>query len=297
LGCRGQVAPVGQFARPGRQGVSVGESLRVAVIGDIHANILGLEGALAAIAARGFDHLVINGDLLTYGSAALPVLDLIGDLVAGANVTLLAGNHDLLYTDPSTQGTADGARARGVSQPHWLTESIEWTRERAGVPEGMKALPWRPELVLERVLFAHANPFGARNWTYIRSATDVARAMQTLEQRGLRGGIFGHVHRSSFHDGRDDIAVSSRFHGCNGAEEFSFAAPDSGIVLGVGGSVGQPRGGAAVAEYTILEIGAQSISISFGGVPYDLDRHLSELRNSGVSSATADRLSHFFLGA
>jgi hypothetical protein len=282
--------------------MTIGDPLRVAVIGDIHANIRGLEAALTSIAVKGFDHLVINGDLLTYGTAALPVVDRIGSLTARADVTLLAGNHDLLYVNAWRAGSSGGTAAVSPSpakgsEPHWLAESVEWTRAQAGVCEAMGALPWRSELVLERVLFAHANPFGPGDWTYIRSEVDVARARQTLGERGLRGGVFGHVHRSRFHDGRNDTVVSPRFSGRRDVEEFGFAALDSGIMLGIGGSVGQPRGGAAVAEYTIVEIGKRSISTQFGGVGYDVDRHLTDLRESSLSAATVNRLSQFFRGA
>jgi len=73
--------------------------MRVAVLGDIHANINALRAALKIVDGGGYDRLVMLGDLLTYGVDVVETLELVGERLVGGHTTLLRGNHDALYRD------------------------------------------------------------------------------------------------------------------------------------------------------------------------------------------------------
>jgi predicted phosphodiesterase len=238
---------------------------RVAVLSDLHSNARALRAALERIHALGVDRVVVNGDLLTYGIDHGETLELVeAELARGAALTL--GNHDQLYLD-----LADGNRAYHDALPAWLRESA--TQTFAAIdPARLRALPWAPEVVIGPVLVAHANPFAPRDWTYLNTPGEVARAEATLIEPGYSLGVFGHTHRARVQRGRATV--------CNA------------------GSIGQPRSAERAATFLLLTIpdDGGAVAASIEPVHYDVDAHVRALRASRLSESTKARLCAFFTG-
>lgn len=244
----------------------------VVIIGDVHGNARALRGALAAARAAPPDEIVFIGDLLTYGHDVDEVIDLVAE-EQRRGATVLVGNHDQMYFD-----LAAGDRSYLERLPPWLQATVEHTLER--LPDDLRdRLVWSTEHVRNDVLFAHANPFAAGDWTYLNSGDDVARASTVLDARGYRAGVFGHTHRARWH--RDDPPRGT---------SLAWNEPHA-LVLNVG-SVGQPRDG--TGRSLIVRLDTEQLRATFEPIDYDVAGHVQTLRASGLPSPVIDRLVAFF---
>ena len=175
----------------------------VVVIGDVHGNAGALRAALAQASRGPMDHLVFAGDLLTYGHDVDEVLELVAGAQADHGATLLIGNRDQLYFD-----LARGDRGYAAKLPDWITESVELTLSVLDTAAFRDGLRWSSEHVVDGALFAHANPFGGRDWTYLNHPPELDRAAEVLAARRLSVGVFGHTHRPKWD--RADVTAGAR---------------------------------------------------------------------------------------
>lgn len=261
--------------------------MKVAVLGDVHANASALSAALAVVDSIGHDRLVFLGDLLTYGVDVDETLDLIGRRLDDGRAIVLRGNHDALYFDL----LGDGDSLYASALPAWIRESIEWTMERLPI-ERWRELPFVDESRLGRVLLSHANPFGACQWQYLNDEPEHLRAALELGRRGCVAGVFGHTHRVKWF----------RLVGETGA----FVLTDEGrlndgaVHVLNAGAIGQPRDKLEQRPCVLwLDVGDDPES----GLPrrferqlfdYDVAEHLRRVRCSGLSPGTVGRITSFF---
>lgn len=239
--------------------------LKIAVISDIHSAAEHFRDALLAARAEGFDQLVILGDLFTYGPEPVATLEIAQEAASQDGAAFITGNHDLLYME---QPERDAYVSR---LPEWIRESVEWTSEQLGGIEGIAALPWKTELCVGSVLFAHANPFTFGDWTYLRDGDAVARASAALAARSFNWGVFGHVHRFRFFEGDDDGA---------------------GVVTV--GSIGQPRDTAEPFSQWAMVTLEDGFTVEQRRVARDWRSTMDKIRASSVSEATKERLCQFY---
>lgn len=236
-----------------------------AVLSDIHANGRALSAAVETAGVVGADQLVVLGDLLTYGVDVAETLQVV-ELLVGSGAHLIIGNHDKLYMDLAEDDMAYYERL-----PEWIRESVDYNWERLDVPRFLD-LPWETEFADEqfRLLFAHANPFGYPDWTYLNSDMELERAGQSLTERGYDLGCFGHTHRPRIYQGASGAAVTCP------------------------GSVGQPRtrGGPATIQFVrATDSGSTSEHVE---VAFDVAAHLKSLSTSGLSDSCVEKLQGYF---
>lgn len=258
--------------------------MRLAVIGDIHANAHALRAALAVVDARGFDLLVLLGDLLTYGASVQETLDLTVHRVARGNAVVLRGNHDALYE----QLLGGDCSAEYLSRlPAWIRESVQWTFARLPM-QLWSELRFLNEYVVDDLLFSHANPFGVGCWSYINTESDHFCAVRVLMERAMRAGIFGHTHRVRW------------FRSVGGVS--TFRAPSSGTLdvpavhILNAGAIGQPRDRADLLPH-VLWIDQQPddlVRIAFERYTYDVAAYMREIDGSSMSTETRARICAFF---
>lgn len=258
--------------------------MRVAVLGDIHANIKALRAALKIVDSGGYDHLVMLGDLLTYGVDLAETLELVGERLVRGHTTLLRGNHDALYRDLLL-----GKRAYYSQLPAWIKESVDWTLER--LPLGAwNQLFFEDNLIIRRSLFSHANPFGPEKWQYLNTVPEHASAAEALLAKGMHVGVFGHTHRAKWYRHIDNHGgfEPSRFG------EFDYSAAH---ILNAG-SIGQPRDNAnqvaAVLWMMIPDDRFIVPSFKLEAFSWDVVGHINGLASSEFSPATFTRLAAFF---
>lgn len=258
--------------------------MRVAVLGDIHANMRALRAALKIVDGGGYDQLIMLGDLLTYGVDVAETVELVGERLASGRTTLLRGNHDALYRD-----LLAGNRTYHSQLPAWIKESVDWTLERLPL-DAWRQLFFKDDLVIQRCLFSHANPFGSEKWQYLNTAAEHASAAEALLANGMNVGVFGHTHRAKWY---------RHFANHGGFEPNQFGELDCLAVHVLNaGSIGQPRDSAnqvaAVLWMTIPDDNIFAPSFKLQPFSWDVAGHMQGLAFSELSPATFARLAAFF---
>jgi predicted phosphodiesterase len=170
--------------------------MRIAVLGDIHGNLYGLQAVLAALRADSPDALIVSGDLVY----KFPWGPEVVDLLAGLPCQPILGNAELYVLLWGTE----------LWPEHWqeplMTELVRWERARLG-PERLRWLAQLPEYVslsagrLDDLLIVHGapgNPFlpllprpGEDRSPWVQ--TD-ARVLQLLGGADADVVVCGHTH-------------------------------------------------------------------------------------------------------
>ncbi|MBP6736046.1 MAG: metallophosphoesterase [Rhodobacteraceae bacterium] len=242
--------------------------MRLAILTDIHANREAFEAVLADLAGRGVDRVVFLGDLVGYGPDPGWCVDKVAQMVAQGAVAV-RGNHDRAV------GVADGAlnaNARRV---------IDWTVNRLTAPQKL-FLEDLPLTVTEGdVLFVHASANDPQDWIYV---TSDSKAMPSFRVCDARVILVGHVHRPQLYS----CDLSGRVMGHPVVQGQVVPLIRSRRWLAVVGSVGQPRDGAALAGYALLDTGSNELT--FRRVPYDAATTARKVRAAGLPEALASRL-------
>jgi diadenosine tetraphosphatase ApaH/serine/threonine PP2A family protein phosphatase len=237
--------------------------MRIAVLSDIHSNLVALDAVLAAAGA--VDAIWELGDIVGYG----PEPDAVIARLREAGAVGVRGNHD--------------AAACGGSEIEWFNpdarRAMEWTRNAISSESvgWLRALPDRT--TFEACELVHGSPREPL-WEYITSVP-VARAnLAALEQPV---GLHGHTHVPvAFLE--DDGRVAA-------------VGPGDGSALDLRGrrallnpgSVGQPRDGDPRASYAIFE--PEAGRISWHRVGYDVAGVQAAMRAAGLPPSLAARLS------
>src|SRR5512143_3211534 len=129
--------------------------MRFAVISDIHSNLEGLERVLAAIAAKGVDHIVCLGDIVGYGSNPNECIE----LLRAATPHVLLGNHD--------EAALDLTRTEYFNP--FARIAAEWTNGQLTDEnkDFLHELPFTIEL--GGLTFVHSSPYQPEEWHYVLS--------------------------------------------------------------------------------------------------------------------------------
>jgi diadenosine tetraphosphatase ApaH/serine/threonine PP2A family protein phosphatase len=236
--------------------------VRIAVVSDIHANLVALDAVLAAIGA--VDAVWHLGDVVGYG----PDPDGVVARLTERGAVGVRGNHD--------------AAAVGGNEIDWFNPeakaAMEWTREAisASTREWLAALPLR-HLETDFTL-VHGSPRDPI-WEYVTTPT-VARA--GLSAIATAHGLHGHTHvpvAFTEVDGRMRTLMPRAGNS---------VALDEGRMLLNPGSVGQPRDGDPRASYLVLDLEARTAT--WGRTAYDIEKVRSSMQAAGLPQRLADRL-------
>ena len=258
--------------------------MRIAVIGDVHANALALQAALTTADIGGYDQLVFLGDLLTYGVDVVETLELVSERLATGHAVILRGNHDSMY-----QNLLVGENAYYDKLPVWIKESVMWTLDRLPLSVWSK-ISFDEDLQLLDFLFSHANPYGSERWEYLNSSTDHANAAVSLLERGFRVGVFGHTHRPKWY----------RYFSGSGSFDSSLCGEldYSAIHILNAGAIGQPRDNAnPVANVLWLNLTNSEESppsFKLQQFNWNVEGHLNRVAGSGISDETLTQIASFF---
>lgn len=175
-------------------------TLRLALLSDIHGNLVALDAVLADVAARGgVDAWVILGDLVAIGPQPVEVLDRLGDL---ANAVFLRGNTDrYVVTGDRPEPTFEEAAADPQARERFIqcANSFSWTQ---GAVAASGWLDWLAGLELEHrfelpdgstALCVHASP-GTDDGPGIHECSDAARVRAVASAADARYLFVGHTH-------------------------------------------------------------------------------------------------------
>lgn len=238
--------------------------MRIAVLSDIHSNIVALEAVLAHLET--VDAVWHLGDVVGYG----PEPDAVVERLVTIGAAGVRGNHD---------AAAAGGREIEYFNPE-ARSAMEWTRRRItdATRDWLAALP--EQRVEGDVTLVHGSPRDPI-WEYVTSMS-VARAGMAVMTTTL--GLHGHTH------------VPIAFVMTGGRLEA--IAPSDGSTLDLGdraalinpGSVGQPRDGDSRASYLVLD--QERGSVAWHRVEYDIEGVATAMRAGGLPDRLAERLHH-----
>lgn len=222
--------------------------MRIAILADIHGNLLALKAALAHVAAERIDRIVVAGDVVV----GAPDSRACWDLVKSLGCPILRGNHERYVFDFGTE------RAK----PEWSTPQFgpvqaavaqlgdAVRRELAALPATLR-LQEAPD-----VLFVHGS---ARNDTdLIFPYTSDVELVPMFAGSAERWLIRGHNHYSGVHLWGERRIVTV-------------------------GSVGLPLDGTPTAQYSVIErpAGAADWSVQQYSVSYDVEAAVKRFADSG----------------
>ena len=239
--------------------------MRVAVLSDIHANLVALDAVLDSIGpVDGIWHL---GDVVGYG----PQPDAVVARLAAAGAVGVAGNHD--------------RAAVGGREIEWFNPdakaAMEWTRARLS-GETKVTLTDLPERRTESTaLLVHGSPRDPI-WEYITSAA-IARA--NVESLETPLGLFGHTHVPMAWVERD-----GRLEAISPQPDVAASLSGARRALLNPGSVGQPRDGDPRASW--LELDVDAGTATWHRVSYDVAAVQRDMRQAGLPARLVERLRH-----
>lgn len=237
--------------------------MRLAIVSDIHANLVALDAVLAAVGS--VDGVRVLGDIVGYG----PEPDGVVDRLMEVGATGVIGNHDQ---------AAIGRIGTELFNRDART-AIEWTRDgiAAATRDWLSSLPERVEE--GSFTLVHGSPRDP-TWEYIldeRAARDNLAAFSTPHC------LFGHTHLPvAFRTVAAGMAVGIPGDGDR-------IALDDRRTLCNPGSVGQPRDGIPDAAWAVLD--TEGATISWRRTAYDIAATQRSMLALGLPPRLAARLS------
>ena len=238
--------------------------MRVAVLSDIHANLVALDAVIGAFDS--VDAVWHLGDVVGYG----PEPDGVVERLAGMQAVGVKGNHD---------AAACGGQEIEYFNPD-ARAAMEWTR-RAISSTTRSWLEAQPERRTEGdFTLVHGSPRDPI-WEYITSVP-VARAnLATLD---TPYGLHGHTHVPVAF--RDDDGRVEAISPASGSE----MPLDGRTMLLNPGSVGQPRDGDPSASWLVID--TDSARCSWHRVAYDIPAVQAAMSTAGLPPRLVGRLGH-----
>ncbi len=243
--------------------------MRYLVLTDIHANLEAMEACVADATSRGYDRMIVLGDLVGYCADPNAVVERVQALQP---LAIVRGNHDKVACGLEQP---DGFNSVAKRAAHWTYNALTPANR-----QWLAALPQGPSVVDDLVEICHGSPFDED--AYIFDELDAVRALKT-SRRPLC--LFGHTHfpvTFELADGRVDTigsadSVSTHFE----------LRPASKYLLNPG-SVGQPRDGDARAAYALVDTSAKSVDLF--RVDYSIETTQAKVIKAGLPEVLAQRL-------
>jgi diadenosine tetraphosphatase ApaH/serine/threonine PP2A family protein phosphatase len=246
--------------------------MRLALMSDIHSNILALDACLAHAQAQGVDRYAILGDLVGYGPAPAAVLERVMGL-AEHGAIVLQGNHDELALNPPASVLKN--EDQGAV---WMHGQLSPAQR-----DFMTALPLTARW--ESAWLVHASAHDPKRWTYVVDGRTAQQSMDAATQEsGITHVFGGHVHLQTLYY----RGTGGKFMPFTPSVGVSVPVPKHRQWLATIGSVGQPRDGNQRAMYAIFD--AKACTLTFHRVAYDHMAVARATREAGLPEFFAARL-------
>jgi predicted phosphodiesterase len=242
------------------------------IIADMHGNWDALVAVLQDAKIRGYDEVLVLGDLVGYGATPNEVVEELGKLDSAVHV--IRGNHDKVVA-----GIDDGMNFNPTA-----LQAARWTAEALSDENlsFIRDLPQGPVRIQDDLLICHGSVLDEDE--YLLAALDAVESLHSVEDQLV---FFGHTHiPSKFayrqEDGGVEVAVLE-------GEEVIVSLEEGTRYMLNPGSVGQPRDRDSRAGYMIYDTEAHQVTLH--RLVYPIEQAQERIRAAGLPDILADRLS------
>jgi predicted phosphodiesterase len=236
--------------------------MRIALFGDIHANLEALEAVLADAAEQGCTDYVCTGDVVGYNANPAACLEKVREM----NCPVVKGNHD---------EDASGSHSLEAMNPV-AAASMEWTRKQLDDDQRIWLRRLRMVRQVEDFTVVHSTLDQPAHWNYVTNRFD---AMSNFSYQFTQVCFHGHTHVPRVYFKTDKVTEI--------AAESVVIEDGAKYFINVG-SVGQPRDGDWRACYAIYDL--EHKLIVFRRVEYDLAKTQQKILDAGLPETLATRL-------
>lgn len=236
--------------------------MKIALFGDIHANLEALETVLADAHEQGCGDYICLGDVVGYNGDPVACLE----RVRALGCPVVKGNHD---------EDAGGEHSLEMMNPV-AAQALQWTREQLN-PEQRE---WLARLRMVRQVndftIVHSTLDQPNAWNYVTNKFD---AMSNFSYQFTQVCFHGHTHvpRVFVRSARVQEVKADTMSIEPGMKYFINA-----------GSVGQPRDGDWRASYCIFDTSTQTVI--FRRLEYDIKTAQGKIIDAGLPEVLATRL-------
>ena len=233
--------------------------MRIALLSDVHANLVALEAVLAALPE--VDGIWVMGDTVGYGPEPADVLALLRERGA----IMVAGNHDLaVATGQGLEVFNPVAASAALMHRTWLS------------PEDRDFLAALPVVGYAGGATLVHGSIRDPIWEYV---WDARSAYPSLVAAGSELSCNGHTHVPAVFELLGDHVSSSLGRGLVALQGRALVNP---------GSVGQPRDRDPRASWAVLD--TEGRTVEFMRTAYDVAATQQRIRERGLPAFLADRL-------
>ena len=232
---------------------------KLAIISDIHSNIVALDSVLEHIRSQACVKIVCCGDLAGYGPRPNEVINRIREL----NIPTIMGNYDeaVGFLLPVCGCNLDDKNQKRLSN-----NSLKWSIANT-TEENRKFLRSLPEsfeieFAKKKIVLLHSTFDSINEYIY---EEDLERINEILEDFEQDIYIYGHTHFPFVKYVKDKLIINA-------------------------GSVGRPKNFDNRGSYIMLEHDGNKIDCSIYFVEYDIELVSKEIEISGLDSYFADFL-------
>ncbi len=236
--------------------------MRIALFGDIHANLEALETVLADAEERGCTSFVCVGDIVGYNADPVACLE----RVRSAGWPVVKGNHD---------EDASGVHSLETMNPVAAT-ALQWTRDQLNDDHKDWLRKLRMVRQVENFTVVHSTLDQPQSWNYVTNKFD---AMSNFSYQFTSLCFHGHTHVPRI------FSRGTRVKELDG--DSVTLEPDQKYFINTG-SVGQPRDGDWRACYAIYEVA--TATVTFHRLEYDIKTTQEKIRAAGLPEMLAERL-------
>lgn len=239
--------------------------MRIAVISDIHSNLLALEAVIHEIEQLWVDKIICLGDIVGYGPAPNECVNLIRQK---AEICLM-GNHDWAVL----------GRENLAYFNTFAREAVLWSQKHISSATEVYLRQLEFEHKEENCTFVHSAPFEPHAWTYVLNKNDAQFQFDFLQTQIC---FVGHTHVAGIFSKRSEIVNFN-------IEESINLEDDAKYIINVG-SVGQPRDFDPRASFGIID--TEDKFFEFRRVIYDIESTQFTMEKVGLPQYLIDRLAY-----
>ena len=236
--------------------------MKYALLGDIHANLEGLEVVLKDAKEHGVTKYACVGDVVGYNANPVECMAIVRDL----GCTTVRGNHDHYCS-----------HAENLNGFHPLAaDVVDWTRKQLNAEQQEWLRKLKFVAPVETFTIVHSTLDTPEMWGYV---FDKLEAEANFNYQTTTLCFYGHTHVPLAFEKSDTVrfGLYSKIKITLGKKYF----------INVG-SVGQPRDGDPRAAYVIYDMVNNTVELR--RIPYDIQKTQKKILDAGLPGRIAARL-------